>query len=34
LARPDRLNVVAVGLLEEDEHKRLNDVVKGWAGAG
>jgi predicted Zn-dependent peptidase len=33
LARPDRLNVVAVGLLENDEDKRLAEVVKGWRGA-
>lgn len=33
LARPDRLNVVAVGLLEDGEDGRLADVVKGWAGA-
>ena len=33
LARPERLNVVAVGLLEDGEDGRLGDVVKGWAGA-
>jgi predicted Zn-dependent peptidase len=33
LARPDRLNVLAVGILEDGEDKRLGDVVKGWAGA-
>jgi predicted Zn-dependent peptidase len=33
LARPDRLNVVAVGLLENGEDARLEDIVKGWAGA-
>ena len=33
LARPERLNVVAVGLLENGEDERLTDVVKGWAGA-
>ncbi|MGA3119830.1 MAG: pitrilysin family protein [Polyangiaceae bacterium] len=32
LARPECLSVVAVGLLEEDERRRLDDVVKGWAG--
>jgi hypothetical protein len=34
LAQPSRLNVVAVGLLENDEDKRLADVVRGWKGAG
>jgi predicted Zn-dependent peptidase len=34
LARPDRLNVVAVGLLDDGEDARLEDVVWGWAGAG
>jgi predicted Zn-dependent peptidase len=34
LAQPERLNVVAVGLLEDGEDRRLEDVVKGWAGAG
>ncbi|MDP9149923.1 MAG: insulinase family protein [Myxococcota bacterium] len=33
LARPERLNVVAVGLLDGGEDARLGDVVKGWAGA-
>ena len=33
LARPERLNVVAVGLLEDGEDERLEEVVKGWAGA-
>jgi predicted Zn-dependent peptidase len=33
LARPERLSVVAVGLLEPDEHRRLEGIVKGWAGA-
>ena len=32
LAHPDRLNVVAVGLLEKDEDKRLAEVVRGWQG--
>jgi hypothetical protein len=34
IARPDRLNVIAVGLLEDGEDERLTDVVKGWRGAG
>jgi predicted Zn-dependent peptidase len=34
LAQPDRLNVVAVGLLENGEDDRLREVVKGWRGAG
>ncbi|HEY8040564.1 MAG TPA: pitrilysin family protein [Polyangiaceae bacterium] len=33
LARPERLNVVAVGLLEDGEDARLGEVVKGWDGA-
>jgi predicted Zn-dependent peptidase len=33
LASPARLNVVAVGLLDRDEQKRLADAVKGWPGA-
>ncbi len=33
IARPERLNVVAVGLLENDEDKRLADIAKGWKGA-
>jgi predicted Zn-dependent peptidase len=33
LARPERLNVVAVGLLEDDEDKRLGQLVKSWPGA-
>jgi predicted Zn-dependent peptidase len=33
LARPERLNVVAVGLLEDGEDERLAGVVKGWTGA-
>ena len=32
LAQPDRLNVLAVGLLEDGEDKRLADVVKGFKG--
>jgi predicted Zn-dependent peptidase len=32
IARPERLNVVAVGLLEDGEDKRLTEVVKGWRG--
>ena len=34
LAQPERLNVVAVGLLEDGEDRRLEEVVKGWIGAG
>jgi predicted Zn-dependent peptidase len=33
LARPDRLNVVAVGLLEDGEDERLAHVVERWTGA-
>jgi predicted Zn-dependent peptidase len=33
LAQPDRLNVVAVGLLDDGEDRRLVDVVKSWRGA-
>jgi predicted Zn-dependent peptidase len=33
IARPERLNVVAVGLLEDGEDERLEDVVGGWEGA-
>jgi predicted Zn-dependent peptidase len=33
VAQPDRLNVVAVGLLEDGEDERLEEVVKGWVGA-
>lgn len=32
LARPDRLNVLAVGLLEDGEDDRLEAVVKGFKG--
>ncbi|CAN5700381.1 pitrilysin family protein [soil metagenome] len=32
LARPERLNVLAVGLLEDGEDKRLEDIVKGFKG--
>jgi predicted Zn-dependent peptidase len=31
LAQPDRLNVLAVGLLDDGEDRRLEDVVKGYA---
>jgi predicted Zn-dependent peptidase len=34
LARPERLNVVAVGLLEDGEDTRLEDIVAGWTGTG
>ena len=30
LCEPNRLNVIAVGLLEKDEEKRLTDVVMNW----
>jgi predicted Zn-dependent peptidase len=33
LARPERLNVVAVGLLAGGEDERLRELVEGWAGA-
>ncbi len=33
LAHPDRLNVLAVGLLEDGEDRRLEDVVKGYASS-
>jgi predicted Zn-dependent peptidase len=33
LARPERLDVVAVGLLDGGEDARLQDVVEGWTGA-
>jgi predicted Zn-dependent peptidase len=33
IARPERLNVVAVGLLEGDEEERLREAVQGWSGA-
>jgi predicted Zn-dependent peptidase len=33
IACPERLNVVAVGLLEDGEGERLEEVVKGWGGA-
>ncbi len=33
IAQPDRLNVVAVGLLEDGEDDRLRDVVMGFRGA-
>ncbi|HEX7603751.1 MAG TPA: insulinase family protein, partial [Polyangiaceae bacterium] len=32
IAQPARLNVVAVGLLEDGEDKRLSETVKGWRG--
>ncbi|MGO8998458.1 MAG: M16 family metallopeptidase [Polyangiaceae bacterium] len=34
IARPERLNVVAVGLLENGEDRKLTEVVKGWKGVG
>jgi predicted Zn-dependent peptidase len=33
LARPENLDVVAVGLLDDGEDRRLEDAVKGWSGA-
>ena len=33
IAQPERLNVLAVGILEDDEAKRLTGVVKSWQGA-
>lgn len=33
VARPERLNVVAVGLLENGEDQRLTDLVRTWKGA-
>jgi len=33
LARPERLDVVAVGLLDGGEDARLKDAVEGWTGA-
>ncbi|HEY8089108.1 MAG TPA: pitrilysin family protein [Polyangiaceae bacterium] len=33
LARPERLNVVAVGLLDDGEDDRLTEVVEDWKGA-
>ena len=32
IARPERLCVVAVGLLEKGEDRRLEQVVEGWEG--
>jgi predicted Zn-dependent peptidase len=32
LAQPERLNVLAVGLLDDGEDERLEGVVKGWKG--
>ena len=32
IIQPDRLNVLAVGLLEDDEDKRLADTVRGFRG--
>jgi predicted Zn-dependent peptidase len=31
IARPERLDVVAVGMLEDGEDDRLTETVKGWA---
>jgi predicted Zn-dependent peptidase len=32
VARPERLSVVAVGLFDDGEDERLDDVVMGWKG--
>ncbi|MDB4944838.1 MAG: Peptidase, family [Labilithrix sp.] len=32
LAQPDRLNVLAVGLLDKNEERRLEDVVRSYKG--
>jgi predicted Zn-dependent peptidase len=32
IARPEHLDVVAVGLLEDGEDERLREVVEGWTG--
>jgi predicted Zn-dependent peptidase len=32
IAAPDRLNVLAVGLLDDDEDRRLEDVVRDYRG--
>jgi predicted Zn-dependent peptidase len=32
VARPERLSVVAVGLLDDGEDERLEEAVRGWAG--
>jgi predicted Zn-dependent peptidase len=32
ITQPDRLNVVAVGLLDDGEDQRLGDVVRGFTG--
>jgi predicted Zn-dependent peptidase len=34
IARPERLDVVAVGLLDDGEDERLAKVVEGWNGPG
>jgi len=34
IAQPDRLNVVAVGLLDDGEDERLAAIVDDWRGAG
>ena len=33
LAQPDRLNVLAVGLVDDGEDRRLDEVVSGFTGA-
>jgi predicted Zn-dependent peptidase len=32
LARPEKLSVVAVGLLDDGEDERLEEAVRGWSG--
>jgi predicted Zn-dependent peptidase len=34
IARPEKLSVVAVGLLDDGEDARLEEAVRGWAGPG
>jgi predicted Zn-dependent peptidase len=34
VAQPDRLNVVAGGMLDKGEDARLEETVEGWGGAG
>ncbi len=33
IAQPERLNVLAVGILEDEEEKRLAGLVRSWQGA-
>jgi predicted Zn-dependent peptidase len=32
IARPEKLSVVAVGLLDDGEDERLEEAVRGWSG--